>query len=170
MSRRLPQLAGLAVLFAAGAIAAGVASADDTTTTMGTTITETTTTTETSPGETVISTLELTTTQKLIVPTAPTATAESSSSSGGTPAWVWVLLGILAVALVAVIIVLANRGSGVSPEERRRRLDHAVATWAAQGWALESQTADSAILRRGLDRLVVTIDQSGGVATRPLPQ
>ena len=44
------------------------------------------------------------------------------------------------------------------PEERRRRLDAAVGSWATQGWAVESQTGDSAVLRRGGDLMVVSID------------
>ncbi len=102
------------------------------------------------------------------MPTSGTTTS-TSSSSDGTPTWVWVLLGILAVALVVLAALLARRGGGAVPtEERRRRLDGAVATWAAQGWALESQTADSAVLRRGGDLLLVTVDDAGHVSTRPL--
>jgi hypothetical protein len=54
-------------------------------------------------------------------------------------------------------------------EERQRRLDGAVGTWAAQGWAIESQTADSAVLRRGTELMQVTVDPTGHVTTRPLP-
>ena len=81
------------------------------------------------------------------------------------------LLGILAVALVIVIVVLATRGggvSGVSAAERRRRLDVAVAGWTAQGWALESQSVDSAVLQRAGERMIVSVDAAGQVATRPL--
>ena len=101
-----------------------------------------------------------------------TSTTESpSNAENGTPAWVWVLLGILALGLVALLVVLLTRrgGEGISGEERRRRLDGAVASWIAQGWAVENQTADSAVLRRGGDLMFVTVDQAGHVSTRPLP-
>ena len=103
------------------------------------------------------------------MPTAGTTTSGSGSDSG-TPTWVWVLLGILAAALIVAAVLLARRGSGGVPaEERRQRLDRAVATWAAQGWAVESQTGDSAVLRRGGELLLVSVDEAGRVSTRPLP-
>jgi hypothetical protein len=81
-----------------------------------------------------------------------------------------VLLGMLAVALVIVIALLANRGgggSGISAAERRRRLDSAVAGWTAQGWALESQSADSAVLQRATERMIVSVDAAGHLSTAP---
>ena len=80
------------------------------------------------------------------------------------------LLGILAGGLILLIVLLARRGGGgkVSTEERRRRLDGAVATWTAQGWALDSQSADSAVLRRGSELMLVSVDDAGHVSTRPL--
>ena len=166
--RRPLQLAGLAacliagVLVAAG-LGAGVRAADTTTT-------ETTTETVSEP-TTVLTTatVEQTTTRRIIVPTSSTSTSSTSSSSSETPAWVWVLLAILAAALVILIVLLARRGgSSVSPEERRRRLDGAVASWTTQGWAVESQSADSAILRRAGERMNVSVDSAGQVFTQPL--
>jgi hypothetical protein len=82
---------------------------------------------------------------------------------------VWALVGVLALALVAVIVLLATRrGGSVSVEERQRRLHAAVSSWIAQGWAIESQTADSAVLRRGGELLLVSVDPAGQVMTRPL--
>lgn len=100
--------------------------------------------------------------------TLPTTTADASSDDG-TPVWVWVLLAILAVALAAAIVALARRGGHhpLSPEERGRRLDNAVSTWAAQGWAVESQTLDSAVLRRAGERMIVAVDASGQITTLP---
>ena len=98
----------------------------------------------------------------------PTTTA-AESSDDGTPVWVWVLLGILAIALAAAIVLLARRGthSPLSSEERGKRLDHAVGTWAAQGWAVETQTLDSAVLQRAGERMIVAVDASGQITTRP---
>src|SRR5262245_53919374 len=160
----------LAVLFAGGVLLAGAITAVAQETTTATTPTVETTTEPT----TVITTatVERTTTRRII----PTGITTSPSESGNeTPAWVWVLLGILAVGLVALIVLLARRGGGgggggaVPVEERGRRLDTAVRSWTGQGWALESQSADSAVLLRGGERLLVSVDQAGRVTTLPLP-
>jgi hypothetical protein len=82
---------------------------------------------------------------------------------------VWVLLAALAAAVIVLAVLLALRGrsSIVSGDERRRRLEQAVATWTAQGWALESETGESAVLRRGGERLMVSVDPTGQVNTHP---
>jgi hypothetical protein len=166
------KLSGLAALFVAGALLAGVASggrsADstttETTTTAVTTTTEATSTETTAGTETTTTAPSETTTQ---IVTVPVTTTETSS---GTPAWVWALVAVLAVGLIALIVVLARRGSHtVSGEERRKQLDAAVGSWAAQGWGVVSETGDSAVLRRGADSMVVSVDQAGHVSTRPLP-
>ena len=82
----------------------------------------------------------------------------------------WALLAILAVALVVLIVLLARRGrSGASPEDRRRQLDSAVGSWVSQGWAIETESSDSVVLRRGSDSMLVSVDAAGHVSTRPLP-
>ena len=48
------------------------------------------------------------------------------------------------------------------PVERIR-----VGTWVAQGWAVESDTRDSAVLRRGAERMIVSVDPAGQTTTRP---
>ena len=159
---------GLAACLCAGLLlattVAGSVQAADTTTT------ETTTETATEP-TTIITTatVEHTTTRQIILPA--TTTSSSSESDQETPTWVWVLLAILAVGLVAAIALLASRHSGgeagVSPNERRRRLDGAVASWAAQGWALESQSTDTAVLQRSGERMIVGVDAAGHISTRP---
>jgi hypothetical protein len=161
--RKPLQLAGLVACLVAGVLLA--------TAVVGSVQAAGTTTTETASEPTTVFTTETvqqTTTRQIILP-SPTTTSTSSSSSE-TPAWVWVLLAILAVALVIVIALLAHRGgrnSGVSPAERRRRLDGAVAGWTAQGWALESQSADSAVLQRAAERMLVSVDGAGHVSTQP---
>lgn len=169
-------MAGLAVLFVAGALLASVATAQTGTTTL----TETTTTAETTtePGTTVVTTATVreTTTRRVFVTTTPATTAPASSTSK-TPAWVWVLLAVLAaIVLILAGVLLARRGgrrtvavSGVPVDERRRRLDGAVGSWTVQGWGIESQSADSAVLRRGDEVMLVSVDEAGHVSTRPLP-
>ena len=163
------KLAGLLALFAAGLLLAGglaaAVGAADVTTTVTSSATTTVEETTTAPAETVETTIEQTTT---VAPTTPTTTATSSSSSSSTPTWVWVVIGILAATGIGLLVALFTRGRGISDEERQRRLDAAVASWTTQGWALESQTPGSTILRRGPELMVVSIDDHGQITTRPL--
>ena len=163
------KIVGLAALFGAGLLlAGGLASSGvaDVTTVTTETVPVTTTVSTTAPGTTVVTTVEQTTTRRVIVPTTGATTAVSSSAST-TPTWVWVVLGILAAAVIGLAVGLLTR-RGVSAEERQRRLDAAVANWAAQGWAIENQTAGSAVLRHGSDLMVVSIDDKGQISARPL--
>ena len=167
----------VAVLFVAGVLCGGTIVGGGSAARLATTVTDATTaaadttTAEAPPATTVVETetVERTTTRILPVPTTQTTTSTASDTEG-TPAWVWVLLAILAVGLVALIVLLARRGGGTaSVEERRRHLDAAVASWTAQGWAIESQTAESAVLRRDAGSMLVSVDPSGRVSTTPLP-
>jgi hypothetical protein len=163
----MAKLVGLVALFAAGLLLAGGLAATgvaDVTTTATLPVTTTVEETTTAPATTVATTVEQTTT---VTPTSPTTTSSSSSSS--TPTWVWVVLGVLAAGIIGLLVALFTGGrGGVSGEERQRRLDAAIASWGAQGWALDSQTPGSAILRRGPDLMVVSIDDRGQISTRPL--
>ncbi|HEX9141245.1 MAG TPA: hypothetical protein VF833_03380 [Gaiellaceae bacterium] len=162
---RAVKLSALAALFVAGLLASAVIVSGGRA--QVPTRTETTIETTTLPGTT--ETVEQTTTRRVIV---PTSTTESGSDVNDTPTWVWVLLGVLALGVVVLLVVALSRrggGGGVSVEERQRRLDGAVGSWVAQGWAVESQTADSAVLRRGGDLMLVSVDQGGHVSTKPMP-
>jgi hypothetical protein len=163
----MAKLVGLVALFAAGLLLAGglaTTGVADVTTTETLPVTTTVEETTTAPATTVATTVEQTTT---LAPTTPTTTSSSSSSS--TPTWVWIVLGILAAGVIGLLVALFTGGrGGVSGEERQRRLDAAIASWGAQGWALDSQTPGSAILRRGPDLMVVSIDDRGQISTRPL--
>jgi hypothetical protein len=163
------KIAGLAVLFAVGALLAGNALADTTTSTVETTTTEQVTTTAEPATTVVVTTVQQTTTNRVIVPGTLTTTSSSESDDGGAPAWVWVLVGVGIVVLVALIFFAARgHDDSVSPQERRRRLDGAVASWAAQGWALQSQTAESSVVRRGSELMLISVDRAGQVTTQPL--
>jgi beta-lactamase regulating signal transducer with metallopeptidase domain len=165
----MTKLVALVALFAAGlALAGGLASvgvADITTTTTETVpTTETVEQTTTAPAQTVLTTVERTTTAPA---TLPTTTAASSSEK--TPTWVWIVLAILAVAVVGLAAALiARRGSGLPPAELQRRLEAAVRSWTTQGWAVESQRPGETILRRGPEVMAVGIDDKGQISTRPL--
>jgi hypothetical protein len=165
----MTKLVGLLALFAAGLLLAGAATAvgaGDVTTTETLSATTTIEETTTAPASTVVTTVEQTTT---LAPTSsPTTTTASSSSSSSTPTWAWIVLGILAAAVIGLLVAFFTRGRGISEEERQRRLDAAVASWATQGWAVESQTPGSTILRGGSELMVVSIDDHGQINTRPV--
>jgi hypothetical protein len=173
MRRRAAKLTIFLALFAAGAAVAGLVAtrglALDTTTTL--TETSTTVATTTEPAQTVLTTatVEQTTTRQVVVP-ARTTTSSSESSGNSTPTWVWVLLGVLAVAVVILLVVLLTRrgGGSVSADERARRLDAAVNSWAAQGYAVESKSAATAVVRRGGERIMISVDPSGAVSSQHL--
>jgi hypothetical protein len=170
------RIVALAALFAAGmllSVGLGVGAAENVTTTETATTTTTVEQTTTAPATTVVTTetVQQTTTRKVVVPTSGTTTA-SSESAGNTPTWVWILLALLVAAVIGLAVAMLVRGPsrGMAPAERRRRLDHAVATWAAQGWALQSQTGESAVLQRDRELMLVSVDDAGQVSSRPLPR
>jgi hypothetical protein len=100
---------------------------------------------------------------------APATTAAAETSSGGTPTWVWVVLAIVgAGALIGLIVALTRRSSKVSADERRRLVSATVASWTAQGWAIESQAESSAVMRRDGERVLVSVDADGHVMTAPV--
>jgi hypothetical protein len=159
---------GIVAAAAIGANARIAQTTTDTTTTTSTTA-PTTTTTATSPGAVVIRPTTVVTTTTHVV-TVPTTTSSTQGTESSTPAWVWALIGILAVGLIILIVLLARRGSNtISVDDRRRQLDGAVASWTSQGWAIQHQTADSAVLNRGTEAMLVSVDKAGHVSTRPLP-
>lgn len=161
------KLVGLAALFATGLLLAGtLASAGVADITTTETLPVTTTVEETTTAPAVVTTVEQTTTRRVVVPT--TGTTTSSSSADTTPTWVWVVLGLLAAAVIGLLVAFLTGRGGLSDQERQRRLDAAVATWANQGWAVESQTPGSTILRRGPELMVVSVDDKGQISTRPV--
>jgi hypothetical protein len=163
------RISGFAVLFAAGALLA-VAIADQGRA-QDTTETTTTVATTTAPGTTVITTatVQQTTTRRVIVP-PPMTTTSASEDDESVPTWAWVLIGALALGLILLLALLLSRrgGGGVSAEERRRRLEGAISSWIAQGWAIESQGPDSAVLRRGNEWMLVGVDPAGSISTKPV--
>jgi hypothetical protein len=102
--------------------------------------------------------------------TTPQTTAEvATNEADSTPAWVWVLVAVGAgLAIALVVWLLRRRSTDRSTAERQRVLAGAVASWTAQGWAIESETEISAVLRRNGERLAVSVDADGRVSSRPL--
>jgi|SRR5438552_3580441 len=160
------RLIGFAALFAAGLLLAGGLAASglaDVTTTETVPVTTTVSETTTAPATTVVTTVEQTTTEKV----APTTTGTTNAGSGSsTPTWVWVVLAVLAAAVVGLLVAFLTQRGGISADDRQRRLDAAVGTWAAQGWAIVNQTAGSATLSRGSEVMVVSVDAKGQVDAR----
>ena len=161
------KVAALAAVFVAGLLAAAaIAGAETTTSTTTETTTQVSTVTETTTHATT-DTVEQTTTRTVPLPAQTTTVSESSVSN--TPAWIWLLLALLAAGVIGLLIALYGRRDPTMPvAERRRRLDAAIGTWVAQGWAVENQAGDSAVLRRGGELMLVAVDDAGGISARPL--
>ena len=163
----MARLVVVAALFAAGLLLAGGLTATgiaDITTTETQSVTTTLEETTTAPASTVVTTVEHTTTQP-VTPTTGTTTTSSSSGSS-TPTWVWIVLAVLAAAVIGLAVAFLMGRGGISAEERQRRLDSAVSTWAAQGWAIVNQTEGSATMSRGSEVMVVSVDPKGQVDAR----
>ena len=165
----MKKLVSLVALFSAGFLLAGwfVASgvADVTTTeTQTQEVTTTVSETTTAPPTTVVTTAEHTTTEQATTPT--TATTTPAASTNTTPTWVWVVLALLGAAVIGLAVALLMGRGGISAEERQRRLDAAVASWAAQGWALVNETGGSATMSRGSELMIVRIDDKGQIDAR----
>jgi hypothetical protein len=161
----MKRVVGFAALFAAGLLLAGGLAATgvaDITTTETLPVTTTVEQTTTAPASTVVTTVEQTTTERKLTPT----TTANASSESSTPTWVWIVLAVLAAAVIGLLVALLMGRGGISAEERQRRLDAAVGTWAAQGWAVVNQTAGSATMSRGSEVMVVSVDEKGQVDAR----
>ena len=70
--------------------------------------------------------------------------------------------------LIGLIGWLASRHKDTPPEARRRALDQAVAAWVAQGYAPVNQTDTTAVLRRGDEQVVVSVDGRGNISSQPV--
>ncbi len=117
--------------------------------------------TTTAPATTVVTTAG--------TPTTTPTTTSTGSESNGTPTWVWVLVALLGAAAIGLLVALLTRRGGAIPDtERRLRLQGAIESWTTQGWALVSQTGDTAVLQRGSEQMTVSVDPAGQISTRPL--
>ena len=179
MRARLVLWASLAALFCAGLVAAfasgtaaGEIGALTTTAAAATTTDEQSTTVEqTSVQETTLqeTTVQQTVTNTHVVTKQPRTVVVSTATedtSSGTETWALVLIGVAIVVLVALIAWLASRHKDISPDARRRALADAVSAWVAQGWAPVSQTGSTAVLRRGDEHTVLSVDGSGNISSQ----
>jgi hypothetical protein len=104
-------------------------------------------------------------------PVTQAAPSAATTESEGTPGWVWVLVAVGGGLLIALLVwVLRRRSRGRSAADRERLVAATVAGLASQGWAIESQTSNSAVLRQDGKLVVVTIDPDGRVTTRSLAE
>lgn len=173
---RLTLGATLAALFCIGLVAAfasGAATGALTATTAATTATTTTGVETTEPLTTVVgTTVQQTVTNTHVITKAPTTVVVTTGTESGTQSdtktWALVALGVVIVGLVVLIAWLARRRKDLPPEDRRRVLAQAVAAWVAQGWAPVSQTDSTAVLRRGDEHTVLSVDGRGNITSQPV--
>ena len=162
--------AGLVAAFASGTAAGEIGALTTTGATAATTDEQATTVEQTSIQETTLqeTTVQQTVTNTHVVTKQPRTVVVSTATedtSSGTETWALVLIGVAIVVLVA-LIWLASRHKDISPEERRRALNDAVAAWVAQGWAPVSQTGSTAVLRRGDEHTVLSVDGRGNITSQ----
>ena len=115
--------------------------------------------------ETVVQTVQQTVQQPVPPPSTTAATSESTS---GTPTWVWVVVALAGAGLVALVVGWARgrrHRSQLSPEERQQRIFTAVTSWTTQGWVIEQEVGDTAVLSRRGERMLVTVDANGRITT-----
>jgi hypothetical protein len=99
--------------------------------------------------------------------TTPASTAAASSTA--LPLWAWIAIAVGAACLVVLLVWLIRRPRKLGPEERRRLVASAAASWIVQGWAIEQQSDDSAILHRDGQRLLLRVDARGRIVTSVPP-
>jgi hypothetical protein len=131
-------------------------------------VTVTTTEQETVPVTTTETTTQTTSHVPGAIVITPTTTTTDSTSNTETETWALVVIGAAVIGFVVLLIWLARRhGHKEIPAERRRQLlADAVAAWVAQGWAPESQTETTAVLRRGTEHVVIAVDGQGNVSSQ----
>jgi hypothetical protein len=101
-----------------------------------------------------------------VVTVATSSSTVAAQTSEETPAWVWVVATIFCGVVVGLIVLLIRRHPHqVSAEERRRLLAATVATWTGAGWAIESQTGESAVVVRDGERTLIAVDGAGQVTS-----
>lgn len=174
---RLPLWAAFAALFCAGLIAAfgggsgnAAGTSTDATVSLPTTTAEEPTVPLTTVQQTTVQ-LTVTQTQTTITNgpgTVEVTTASATNTSSGTKTWALVAIGVAIVALIALIGWLASRHKDLPAEARRRVLAQAVAAWVAQGWAPVNQTDSTAVLRRGDEHVVLSVDGRGNISSQPV--
>jgi hypothetical protein len=126
------------------------------------------TVTETRPGVTVSqSTTVGVTVTGSVQPTPQTTAAAPAAETGSTPTWVWVLIAVGAGLVIGLVVwLLRRRSTDRQRGEQQRLVAATVAGWTAQGWAIESQTESSALLRRDGEAVVVSVEPGGRISSR----
>src|SRR5262245_193213 len=114
-------------------------------------------------------TLTVNTSTTVVTVAPPPATTASEETGSSTDWWVWVVVLAFAGIVIGLMVALIRRHpSELDPQERRRLLDAAVASWANNGWMIESQSGSSAVLTRGGERTMIAVDPAGQVTTSRL--
>jgi hypothetical protein len=81
--------------------------------------------------------------------------------------WVVLAIAICAGALVVIVRLIRDRDDNDVPAEvRQQQLFTAVTTWTTQGWTVESDDNESALLANGADRMLVAVDGRGRVTAQ----
>jgi hypothetical protein len=55
------------------------------------------------------------------------------------------------------------------PAERNQTLLAALSGWLSEGWVIESQSSTEAVVRKGTERRLLSVDQHGSLSRSELP-
>jgi hypothetical protein len=81
--------------------------------------------------------------------------------------WLVLAISVGVGALVVIVRLLRDHDDNDVPTEvRQQQLFTAVTTWTTQGWTVESESNESALLANGADRMLVAVDDRGRVTAR----
>jgi hypothetical protein len=81
----------------------------------------------------------------------------------------WFVLAIsvgIGVLVVVVRLLRDHDDNDVPTEVRQQQLFTAVTTWTTQGWTVENESNESALLSNGADKMLVAVDDRGRVTAR----
>ena len=80
----------------------------------------------------------------------------------------WVLIAIAVVGLVQLVARRARSRPSSQPmslDERQARVLSTVSGWTRRGWSLERENADSAVVSRDGEQVLITVDVRGHVTS-----
>lgn len=135
-----------------------------------------TVTVEAPPTETATS-IDATVTETETATVTETETeTEGSTQRIDLETWHWALL---AAGATAVVLIAFGVGRGSrrqrreplekTPEARNQMLLAALSGWIAEGWGIESQSSVEAVVRKGTERRLLTVDAHGALNRSELP-
>jgi hypothetical protein len=91
---------------------------------------------------------------------------DRAEMTAGTPALLWIVLALAAGAAVALVVRSLRRDQSgeLATEERQQRIFTAVTMRTTQGWVVDSETDDAAVMSRDGEHVRVAVDEHGRIS------